>query len=164
MTKTVPAPVHVTRRDVDTKVVGEFDPFKSEFEKKYEQAQKKGKSSRRRSGGDGDLSELEKGLKAGPVKQIMPVQQMPPPLPSLRELKLNVDGVVVSRGDSYALTDRGIIRVGSSVDSFQVEKIEFDRVTLRSKDNNNDVRHLFLTAKNGQPGSNNQPVAPVAPR
>ena len=157
------APLYVAKRDGDTKVVGEFDPFKSEFQKKYEQAEKKEKRSHRGSG-DADLSELEKGLRAGPVRQIMPVAQMLPPSPPPRELKLNVSGVVVSRNDSYALTDRGIIRVGSSIDSFHVEKIEFDKVTLRSKDNSNDVRYLFLAAKSVQPGSNTQAVAPISPR
>jgi hypothetical protein len=157
------APLYVARRDGDTKVVGEFDPFKSEFQKKYEQAEKKEKRSHRGSG-DADLSELEKGLRAGPVRQIMPVTQVLPPSPPPRELKLNVSGVVVSRDDSYALTDRGIIRVGSSIDSFHVEKIEFDKVTLRSKDNSNDVRYLFLIAKSVQPGSNTQAAAPISPR
>lgn len=160
-----PAPL-IAKRDVDSKPVGEFDPFKSEFKKKYEDAEKKEKKGHsKHSGTDSSLSELEKGLKASPVKQMMPLVQMPPAPPPSKELKLNVHGVVVSRSDSYALTDRGIIRQGSSIDSFQVERIEFDKVTLRSRDNNNDVRYLFIAAKSTQSaGAGTAAVTQITPR
>ena len=157
-------PVYVAKREVSTKIdsrpVGEFDPFKSEFAKKYEQDEKKKNRSHGR-GSDPSLSELEQGLRSGPVRQVVMPPQAPPPPPH-KDIKLIVNGVVVSRDGSYAMTDRGIIRVGSSIDSFQVENIEFDRVTLRDKDNNSDVRYLFLTAKN-QPGTS-QAVTPINPR
>jgi hypothetical protein len=154
-------PAYIAKREVNTRPVSEVDPFKSEFQKKYEDAEKKDKKPRGKNGTDASLSELEKSLKAKPL---MPVAQIPPPLPIAKDLKLSIHGVVLSKGgDSYALTDRGVIKVGSNVESFRVEKIDVDTVTLKSRDNEKDVRNFYITAKTTQAGASGA-VTPIVPR
>ena len=134
------------KKEAGSRPVSEFDPFKDEFRKKYEEAEKKEKRVRqRRSEGPG-LAEMEKMIKPQ-TRPNIPVVQLPPSPPPPKELKLNVYGVVIAKGDAYALTDKGVLRAGGSVDAFKVEKVEFDAVTLVSKDNDKDVRSVPVTGR-----------------
>lgn len=124
--------------------VSEHDPFKSEFEKKYQAAIKKEKG--------GSLSELEGSIKE--AKLALPPAPLPPPPPAPKQLKLVVSGTVVSSKDTYAITDMGVIRVGNVVESFVVEDIKFDMVTLRQIDNKDELRNVFVKQdRSRQPGT-----------
>ena len=118
--------------------VSEHDPFKSEFEKKYQTALKKEKEP------SSSLTDLEGAIKESKTAALPPLPPPPPPPPAPKQLKLSVYGTVVSSKDTYAITDIGVIRVGDVVEAFTVESIGFDVVTLRQNDNKNEVRNVFV--------------------
>ena len=157
------SPVKIAKKEAGARPVAEFDPFKTEFQKKYEEAEKKEKKTRNRnsSNNGGDLTRLEEMVKASSVKPAAPVVQLPPSPPPLKDLRINIYGVVVSKKDTYALTDRGVIRTGSDVDTFRVERIEFDAVTLISRENDKDVRNISITGRGSQSGTATPPVVPL---
>jgi hypothetical protein len=138
------------KKEANAKPVSEYDPFKTEFLKKYEEAEKKEKKSKKRGGPDPSLTDLESAIKGTPQKPSLPVQPVTalPVLPRKeRELKLTVYGVVISKGDTYAISERGIIREGNTVDAFTVEKVEYEMVTLKNKDDDKDIRNVYVTPK-----------------
>lgn len=145
--KGVQSPVKKTARQVS-----EHDPFKSEFEKKYQTAVKKEK-------GD-SLSDLEgsiKEAKLSPMPPITPPPPPPPPPPPAKALKLVVFGTVLSPTDTYAITDVGVIRIGNTVESFIVESIKNDVVVLRQIDNKDEVRNIFVRARRQADGMGGVP-------
>ncbi len=123
--------------------VSEHDPFKSEFEKKYQAAVKKEKRL------SGSLGDLEGSIKEAKLN-LPPTPPPPPPPPAPKQLKLAVFGTVISPNDTYAITDMGVIRVGNVVESFTVESIKFDMVILRQNDNKDEVRNIFIKARGRQ--------------
>ena len=156
--------VKLVKKEAGSRPVAEFDPFKAEFQKKYEEAEKKEKKALHRNSDGQNLTKLEEMIKTSTTKSSAPVVQFPPAQPTPKELRLNVYGVVVSKKDTYALTDRGVIRMGSNVDTFKVERIEFDAVTLISKENDKDVRNISITGRGSQSGTATPPVVPLTVR
>lgn len=154
------------KKELSNKPISDYDPFKAEFEKKYQEAEKKEKRQNHRNGDTDGLRELERSINRTPSPFVQPVVQMPPPPPPpLKDIKLLVSGVVISKNDAYALTDRGIMRVGSDVDTFTVKKITFDTVTVQGRENDKDVRNVNITGKSAHAGANSTQTAPqVTPR
>ncbi|MDA8103754.1 MAG: hypothetical protein M0Z71_00075 [Nitrospiraceae bacterium] len=141
------------RKEANAKPVSEYDPFKTEFLKKYEEAEKKERKSKKRGGADPSLTDLEGAIQATPPRPSLPVQPVAalPVLPHKeKELKLTVYGVVISKGNAYAISDRGIIRTGNAVDEFTVEKVEFEMVSLKNKDDEKDIRNVYVNPKGSE--------------
>ena len=145
---------NIIRKEANTRHVSDYDPFKTEFLKKYKDAEKKEKRARRENINEASLTDLESTIKGTSAKPVAPVQ---PPLPPSKDLKLTVYGVVISRGDAYAISDKGIIRVGNNLETFTVEKIEFDTVTLKSRENEKDLRNIFVSANKDTQKTTQQP-------
>jgi|GEM_PF-3910062 len=144
--QTTPGPTAARREAPQAaRQVSDFDPFKSEFLKKYVEAEKKEKRSSRSQDHGGDLADLEKTVKGAGKPVSLQAPPPPPPPPPPKKLSLSVSGVVISDSDTYAITDRGFLRVGNTIDGFVVERIEFYTVTLKDTDNPKDVKTLFVS-------------------
>lgn len=140
--KKVSVPVVASLNNTASRI-SNYDPFKSEFLKKYKDS---GNNSRNGRHNLDDMKQLEDAIKESPkpVMQIAPHPPPPPPPIKKIELKIVVSGIMDASNDKYALTDHGNVRVGNIVDGYMVDKITHDFVSFKHTLDEKDIRDVFV--------------------
>ncbi len=127
----------------EKKTIPEYDPFKSEFKRKYAKAEENSNSSGK------TLKQLENAIKPSTTPSM--------PLMPNKKFELAVYGVFQSGNDIQAITNKGVLEKGDTLDNYVVERISLDSVTFVNELNVSDAHTVFV---GGAANAKNQGQAP----